>query len=182
MKAGPELRTARLLLRRWREDDLDAFSALNSDPVVMEHFPATLSREQTGEMIDRLEAGFELNGYGFWAVEVNATGSLAGLVGLSPVSESMPFAPAVEVGWRLGREHWGQGIAREAAGASLDHGFGSLGLDQIVALTAVGNLRSRRLMERLGMRYDEGADFDHPDLQAGHPLAPHVLYRLRRSR
>jgi ribosomal-protein-alanine N-acetyltransferase len=177
---GPELRTSRLLLRRWRVEDLDAFAAINGDPAVMEYFPATMSREQTAAMVDRLEAGFERDGYGFWAVEVGATGLLAGFVGLSPVSEGMPFAPAVEVGWRLGREHWGQGIAREAAEAALGYGFGLLDLDEIVAYTTVGNLRSRRLMERLGMRHDESADFDHPGLAGGDPLAPHVLYRLTR--
>jgi RimJ/RimL family protein N-acetyltransferase len=180
--AGPELRTSRLLLRRWREGDLDAFAAMNADPAVMEHFPAMMSRGGTWGMVENFEAGFERDGYGLWAVEVSATGALAGFVGLNPVSEAMPFAPAVEVGWRLGREHWGQGIAREAAEASLDHGFGVLDLSEIVALTAVGNLRSRRLMERLGMRYDESADFDHPALEAGHPLTPHVLYRLQRDR
>jgi RimJ/RimL family protein N-acetyltransferase len=167
-----------LLLRRWRGEDLDAFAAINADPVVMEHFPGTLTRERTAEMIERLESGFERDGYGFWAVEISATGALAGFVGLSPVSEEMPFGPAVEVGWRLGQEHWGQGIAREAAEAALSHGFGSLGLGEIVAYTAVGNLRSRRLMERLGMHHDGSADFDHPGLAAGHPLRPHVLYRL----
>ncbi|HEX4435384.1 MAG TPA: GNAT family N-acetyltransferase [Solirubrobacteraceae bacterium] len=177
----PELRTARLLLRRWRAEDLGEFAAINGDPVVMEYFPETLTREQTAEMIERMEAGFERDGYGFWAVEVSETGSLAGFVGLNPVSKAMPFAPAVEAGWRLGREHWGHGIAREAAEAALDHGFGPLGLDEIVAFTTVGNLPSRRLMERLGMRHDESADFDHPGLATGHPLTPHVVYRLSRE-
>jgi RimJ/RimL family protein N-acetyltransferase len=175
---GPELRTGRLLLRRWRAEDLGEFAAINGDSAVMEHFPETLTREQTGETIERMEAGFERDGYGFWAVEVSATGSLAGFVGLSPVSEAMPFAPAVEAGWRLGHEHWGQGIAREAAEAALDYGFGSLGLGEIVAFTALGNRPSRRLMERLGMRHDQGSDFDHPSLEAGHYLTAHVLYRL----
>jgi RimJ/RimL family protein N-acetyltransferase len=169
------------LLRRWREEDLGEFAAINADQAVMEHFPETLTREQTAAMIDRLEAGFERDGYGFWAVEVSATGSLAGFVGLSGVGEEMPFAPAVEAGWRLGREHWGQGIAREAAEAVLAHGFGLLGLEEIVAYTTVGNLPSRRLMERLGMRHDESADFDHPGLATGHRLMPHVVYRLRRN-
>jgi RimJ/RimL family protein N-acetyltransferase len=167
-----------LLLRRWRDGDLDAFAAINADPVVMEHFPATMSRDGTAEMIDHFEADFERDAYGIWAVEIVAAGSLAGFVGLHPVSSAMPFAPAVEVGWRLGREHWRQGIAREGAEAALDYGFGPLGLEEIVAFTAVGNLPSRRLMERLGMSHDESADFDHPGLGAGHPLTAHVLYRL----
>jgi RimJ/RimL family protein N-acetyltransferase len=181
-RPGPELRTSRLLLRRWRAGDLDEFAAINADPAVMGHFPSMMSREGTAGMIEHFETDFERDGYGIWAVEVVATGSLAGFVGLHPVSAAMPFAPAVEVGWRLGREHWSQGIAREAAEASLDYGFGALGLEEIVAFTTVGNLRSRRLMERLGMCHDEDADFDHPDLEAGHPLTPHVLYRLPRGR
>jgi RimJ/RimL family protein N-acetyltransferase len=160
---------------------LDSFAAINADPAVMEHFPAGMSREETRGMIGHFEADFERDGYGIWAVEILATNSLAGFVGLNPVSEAMPFAPAVEVGWRLGREHWSQGIAREAAEAALEYGFVSLRLKEVVAFTAVGNLRSRRLMERLGMRHDEDGDFDHPQLEAGHPLTPHVLYRLRRD-
>jgi ribosomal-protein-alanine N-acetyltransferase len=148
----------------------------------MEHFPATYSRAESALAVARLEAGFERDGYGFWAVELRATGKLAGFVGLSPVPEDLPFAPGVEAGWRLAREHWGQGIAREAAAATLEFGFETLGLHEIVAYTAPGNTRSRRLMERLGMRHDTGADFEHPRLPAGHPLERHVLYRLTSGR
>ena len=146
----------------------------------MEHFPATLSRTEAALLLARLEAGFERDGYGFWAVEVRGESPLAGFVGLSPVPEDIPFAPGVEVGWRLGREHWGRGIAHEAAAAALDYGFGTLHLDEIVAYTAVGNSRSRRLMERLGMSYDAAGDFDHPRVSSDSPLARHVVYRLAR--
>ena len=143
----------------------------------MEHFPARYSRAETALAIARLEAGFERDGYGFWAVELRAGGALAGFVGLSPVPEDIPFAPAVEAGWRLAREYWGQGLAYEAAEAALEFGFTTLGLREIVAYTAARNTRSRRLMERLGMRHDAGADFDHPRVVAGDPLVRHVLYR-----
>jgi RimJ/RimL family protein N-acetyltransferase len=153
-------------------------AALSADPEVMEHFPARLERAEVALLIARLEAGFERDGFGFWAVELRAGGALAGFVGLSPVPDDIPLAPAVEIGWRLAREQWGRGIAREAAGAALGHGFGTLGLHEIVAYTAAGNERSRRLMERLGMRRDAAADFDHPRVPRESPLVRHVVYRI----
>ncbi len=153
-------------------------AALSADSEVMEHFPATLSRVEVALLIARLEAGFERDGYGFWAVELRADRTLAGFVGLSPVPADIPLAPAVEIGWRLARPQWGRGIAREAAAAALAHGFGPLGLDEILAYTSAANDRSRRLMERLGMRRDEESDFDHPRVEPGSPLARQVVYRL----
>ncbi len=177
---GPVLETERLLLRRWRAEDLDPLAEMNADPEVMEHFPATLSRAETALLLARLEAGFERDGYGFWAVELRANGALAGFVGLAPVPADIPFAPAVEVGWRLGRAYWGKGLAHEGAQAALAYGFGTLGLEEIVAYTAATNERSRRLMERLGMSYDAAADFDHPRVDPGSALSRHVVYRIAR--
>ncbi len=178
---GPALETERLLLRRWRAADLDPLAEMNADPEVMEHFPATLSRAEAALLLARLEAGFERDGYGFWAVELREDGALAGFVGLSPVPDDIALAPAVEVGWRLGRDFWGRGIAREAAAAALAFAFGTLELGEVVAYTAAGNDRSRRLMERLGMRHDATADFDHPRLAAGDELSRHVVYRVGRE-
>jgi RimJ/RimL family protein N-acetyltransferase len=180
MHMGPELETPRLLLRRWRPDDITALARLNADPEVMEYFPARLSLEETRALVDRIEAGFEANGYGLWAVEVSDGGDIVGLVGLSPVGAPYPFAPAVEVAWRLARHAWGKGYATEAARASVRFGFDTLALDEIVALTSVLNGRSRRVMERIGMTRDPRDDFDHPKVPEGHRLRPHVLYRLRR--
>ncbi|MGO9488498.1 MAG: GNAT family N-acetyltransferase [Solirubrobacteraceae bacterium] len=179
MGEGPGLETERLLLRRWQPADLDPFAAMNADPAVMEHFPATLSRRDSGRAIARIEAEFEREGFGLWAVEVRGGPRFAGFVGLTRVEGELPFAPAVEVGWRLARAQWGRGLATEAAGAALEDGFARLALAQIVAYTAVANLRSRRVMERLGMRRDRAGDFVHPLLGDGHRLGPHVLYRLR---
>jgi RimJ/RimL family protein N-acetyltransferase len=151
-----------------------------ADPEVMEHFPATLSRTESSLLLARLEASFERYGFGFWAVELRAEGTLAGFVGLSPVPDDLPFAPAVETGWRLAREMWGRGIAHEAAVAALDYGFSELGLEEIVAYTTTGNARSRRVMERLGMSYDADGDFDHPRVAPGSPLERHVVYRIER--
>ncbi len=175
---APELRTERLLLRRWRASDREAFARMNQDPAVMEFFPGLQSPQVSAEMIEHFERSFENEGFGIWAVEISGELALAGFVGLNRVGAQLPFAPAVEVGWRLTPQAWGRGIAREAAEAALDYGFGACGLQEIVAFTATGNVRSRRLMQRLSMTYDTDGDFDHPQIAAGHPLARHVLYRL----
>ena len=166
-----------MLLRRWRSSDLAPFAALNADPLVMEHFPATLSRADSAALIARIERCFDQRGYGLWAVEIPTEAPFVGFVGLDPVDAGLACAPAVELGWRLARRFWGRGIATEAASAAMAFGFDVLGLSDLLAYTAVGNVRSRRVMERLGMRRDPAEDFSHPKLTSGHPLAPHVLYR-----
>lgn len=174
------LRTERLLLHRWRDGDRAPFAELNADPEVMEHFPAPLTAAESDAMVARIEATFDDRGFGLWAVEVTATGAFTGFVGLWPVGFDAHFTPAVEVGWRLARAHWGRGYATEAARAATADGFGRLGLAEIVSFTAVVNLPSQRVMERLGMTHDPRDDFDHPALPPGHRLRRHVLYRLAR--
>lgn len=172
------IETGRLVLRRWREDDKEPFAALNADPVVMEHFPATLTREESDTFVERIEAAFEERGFGLWAVE--ADGVFIGFTGLQVPRFTAHFTPCVEIGWRLARSAWGHGYATEAARAALEHGFGTLGLTEVVSFTAVPNVRSQAVMRRLGMTRDPGEDFDHPVLPEGHPLRRHVLYRARR--
>ena len=169
--------TPRLLLRRWRSADKAPFAELNADPAVMEFFPSALTRDQSDELVDRIESSFEHRGFGLWAVEVRTTGQFIGFTGLNPADLETPFCPAVEVGWRLARFAWGNGFATEAARACLADGFGRVGLDEVVSFTYEKNWRSRAVMERLWMRHDPAEDFVHPAL-AGHRLAPHVLYRL----
>jgi RimJ/RimL family protein N-acetyltransferase len=176
-----ELRTERLLLRRWRDEDREPFAALNADPRVMEHFPGLMTREASDAFVDRITAGLEANGFGLWAVEVPSDAPFIGFVGLSVPSFEAHFTPAVEVGWRLAAESWGHGYATEAARASLAHGFGTVGLDEIVSFTVPANRRSRAVMERIGMRHDEPGDFEHPNLPESSPLRRHVLYRLGRD-
>lgn len=168
-----ELRTDRLLLRRWRSEDREPFAALNADPVVMEHFPATLSRDGSDALVDRIEAGFEAHGFGWWAVE--ADGGFVGFTGLSVPAFEAPFLPSVEIGWRLTRSVWGRGYATEAATAALGAAFGPLGLPEVVSFTAVRNARSERVMQRLGMQ--PMGTFEHPRMPEGHPLRTHLLYR-----
>ena len=176
------LTTDRLLLRRWRDDDREPFAALNADPVVMELFPSTLTRSESDGLIDRIEKHLDEHGFGLWAVEVPGGASFIGFVGLSVVPFDAHFTPAVEVGWRLARDHWGRGHATEGARAALALAFGDLGLGEVVSFTAVANRRSRAVMERLGLTHDPADDFDHPRLAADSPILRHVLYRLSRPR
>ena len=175
-----ELRTERLRLRPWRQDDVEPFAAMNADPEVMRHFPSALSRRESEEVLGRIRAHFAARGFGLWAVEAPGVASFIGYVGLTTPRFEAHFTPCVEVGWRLARAHWGHGYATEAARAALDFGFGPMRLEEIVAMTVPANVRSRRVMDRLGMVRSEADDFEHPMLPAGHPLRPHVLYRLRR--
>lgn len=176
------METERLIMRRWRDDDRDPFAAMNADAEVMEHFPALLSREQSDGFVDRIEAEFDVHGYGLWAIEVRKSGEFIGFTGLALQTFEAPFTPMVEVGWRLAKAAWGHGYAIEAARQAVRYGFDEAGLDEIVSMTTVGNTRSRKVMERLGMTRDIADDFYHPNVPADSPLRPHVLYRLKRGR
>jgi RimJ/RimL family protein N-acetyltransferase len=181
MPASIELHTPRLLLRPWRIEDAEPFAALNADPVVMRYFPACLSREQSDRLLQRIEADFAERGFGLWALQCKDSGAFIGLAGLHPVGFAAPFCPAVEMAWRLGRAHWRQGLASEAARTVVDCAFTRLGLERLVAFTAVENLASQELMRAIGMQRDPAEDFDHPALAEGHRLRRHVLYRLSRA-
>jgi ribosomal-protein-alanine N-acetyltransferase len=174
-----EIRTERLTLRRWREADREPFARMNRDPAVMEFFPALLTQEESNQIIDRIELRMRECGFGLWAVEESGSKQFIGFMGLSVPNFELPFRPCVEIGWRLASESWGQGLATEGARAVVDHAFGVLALREIVSFTTAANLRSRRVMEKLGMSRDPREDFDHPLIPEGHRLRPHVLYRLR---
>jgi RimJ/RimL family protein N-acetyltransferase len=181
MSVFATLSSGRLCLRRWRDTDRDAFAAMNSDARVMQFFASCLSRDESDAMVDRIEEHFGHRGFGLWAIEVPGVAPFVGFAGLT-VLAAPPFGarctPCVEVGWRLAFEHWGHGYATEAARLALGYAFGTLALSEVVSFTSVINLRSRAVMERLGMRRDPADDFDHPKLPEGHPLRRHVLYRL----
>ena len=173
-----ELRTERLLLRRWRDADLEPFAALNGDAETMRFFPAPLTRAESDAFALHIGETIEREGWGLWAVEAPGEADFVGFVGLARPSFEAHFTPAVEVGWRLAREHWGKGYASEAARVAVAYGFVELGLDEIVSFTSRLNTPSIRVMERIGMTHDPADDFDHPRVPEGHPLRPHVLYRL----
>jgi len=181
MVTTPRLDTERLLMREWHDKDRAPYAELNADPDVMRHFPSTLTAQQSNEMIDRMSAYWTQHGHGLWAVERTDTGALIGFVGLMMPAWQAVFTPCVEVGWRLGKQHWGNGFAPEAATAALQWGFENVDLprDEIVSFTTEGNLSSQRVMQKIGMIRDIDGDFDHPMLPDW-VHRRHVLYRIDR--
>ncbi len=176
-----QIETERLLLRRWRHSDRLPFATMNADASVMEFFPGRLSAEESDAFVDRIQQHFEDHGFGLWAVEVKKSAPFIGFVGLAIPRFEAHFTPCVEIGWRLDASHWGNGYATEGALAALDFAFQYLQRDEIVAMTTVRNMRSRRVMEKLGMTHSTADDFDHPLVPDGHPIQQHVLYRVRRA-
>jgi RimJ/RimL family protein N-acetyltransferase len=172
--------TARLTLRQWKPGDLAPFAALNADPAVREYFPSLLTKEQSDAAARHFQAGIARDGFGLYAAELRATAEFIGFIGLATLDFAIPgiAQPAVEIGWRLAREFWGQGLATEGARAVVRYAFETLRLQEIVAITVPANTRSRRVMEKIGMKFMPGCDFDHPRVPENHPLRRHVVYLL----
>jgi RimJ/RimL family protein N-acetyltransferase len=179
MNPPQELRTDRLYLRRWLPSNRAPFAQMNCDPRVMEFFPGPLSRQESDALVDRIEAHFQQHGFAQWAVEIPGVTPFAGFIGLSIPRFEAHFTPCIEVGWRLDAAYWNRGYATEGARAALEFGFRWLQAKEIVSFTVPLNVRSRRVMEKLGMTRSPSDDFDHPLLPEGHPLRRHVLYRLK---
>jgi RimJ/RimL family protein N-acetyltransferase len=175
-----EIETPRLFLRRWTDADRDPFARMNADPAVMRFFPSVLTRAESDAGVDWINAHFAQHGFGLWAVEVRCDSGFAGFIGLARPRFEAHFTPCIEIGWRLARKYQGHGHATEGARAVVEYAFGTLGLEELVSFTTVANFPSRRVMEKIGMTHSESDDFEHPGLPEGHPLRPHVLYRLRR--
>lgn len=169
--------TPRLLLRQWRAEDRAPLAAMGADPRVMEHFPALLTTQQSHALADRCQAAIARQGWGLWAVEEKSSGALIGFVGLKHAPDELPFAPCVEVGWRLAFDAWGKGYATEAAREALRVGFENVELPEIVSFTALSNTRSQAVMQRLGMTRADHT-FDHPLVPEGHVLREHCLFRM----
>jgi RimJ/RimL family protein N-acetyltransferase len=174
------LETQRLRLRLWHDRDLEPYVELNADRKVTEFLPGPVTVDQAKDFFDQQNELYRLFKTCYFAAELKFSRKLIGFVGLKRQDFAAPFAPCFEVGWRFSSHHWGAGLATEGAKAVVDYGFGTLGLEEIVSFTVPENVRSRRVMERLGMKHDEGADFAHPNLPIAHPLSKHVLYRLSR--
>ena len=172
------LQTSRLILRNWKQNDIEPFAILNSDPRVCEFLPNVLSQEETLSSVMKIQSHFKKHAFGLFAVELISTKTFIGFVGLKYFSFDSHFTPSVELAWRLSWENWGQGLATEAAQKVTQYGFETLGLPEILAITAKRNQRSRRVMEKLGMFTNEDENFLHPQLEYSHPLAEHVLYRF----
>jgi RimJ/RimL family protein N-acetyltransferase len=172
--------TERLILRHWQESDREPFAQMNADPRAMEFLPAILSRTESDRIVDRIQHHFQDHGFGLYATELRDDHSFIGYIGLAIPSFQARFTPCVEIGWRLSAAHWGRGLATEGAREVVRYSFQALRLDSLVSITVPANLRSRRVMEKLGMTHDPADDFDHPNLPHGHPLRRHLLYRLAR--
>jgi RimJ/RimL family protein N-acetyltransferase len=179
-KSRNPLQSERVVLRAWQASDRPAFAALNADPHVTEHFPAPLSTRESNDAAAQIHEHFARHGFGLWALELPGRVEFAGFVGLTYPSFQRPLPDYADVAWRLSAAHWGHGYATEAARLAVRFGFEQLGFEHIVSCTVPANLRSQRVMEKLGMRRDPLADFEHPRLPPGHPLRSHVLYRLAR--
>lgn len=171
------LKTDRLVLRQWTEDDFLPFSEMCSDKDVMEFFPKTQTQKESYAMGEKIQSLINDRGWGFWAVEVPNQNKFIGFVGLHTPTDSMPFSPCVEIGWRLAKQHWGKGYATEAANETLKFAFNTLKLNEVVSFTTLANFRSRTVMQKLGMR-DSGQNFMHPDIEASNPQCEHVLYKI----
>lgn len=172
------LETDRIVLRDWSGDDLEPFAAMNADERVMEFYPAIIGREDSDALAMRLQKDMDVIGFGLYAVEVRSTGNFIGYVGISEVRFPTDFAPALEIGWRLSAQSWGHGYATEAARACMAYAFSKFEFPDLVSFTTHRNMKSIAVMERIGMQRNPADDFEHPNLPAGHPLRPHVLYRI----
>jgi RimJ/RimL family protein N-acetyltransferase len=177
MTESPSIETQRLVLRCWQSSDREPFAKMNADPNVMEFFPAPLTSLQSDALVAKIERHFQRHSFGLYAVELKVGGGFAGFIGLSVPTFRAHFTPCVEIGWRLSSDFWGKGLATEGAEAVLKYGREVLRLKDVVSFTVPVNLRSRRVMEKIGMTHDPADDFDHPQLPPGHPLRRHVLYR-----
>lgn len=175
------IETERLCLREWQDEDLKPFARMNADPVVMEYLPRVLGEKASKRHMKEFQAHFKKHGFGLYVVEAKETGEFSGFVGLNHVGFDAAFTPAVELAWRLDYEYWGQGYASEAAYGVLEHAFGALDLKEIVSFTVHDNARTTKLMEKIGMEYQDGCDFDYPTLRKGHPLGRFVLYKKQKS-
>lgn len=180
----PIIKTERLILRQWCEEDLEPFAQLNADSRVREYFPALLSHQESDSSVKLMSDHIQRCEWGFWAASLIENGEFIGFIGLEEVYFKAPFnklTPAIEIGWRLAFNHWGKGYATEGALAALRYGYMTLNLEEIVSFTAVANQRSRHVMEKIGMQHNIEDDFDHPKLSEGHALRRHVLYHLYRD-
>jgi len=176
-----KIKTERLILRKWHEDDAEVFAAINQDEKVIEFLRGTMTLKDSQDFITRTNNFIDQHGFGLWAATIKETGELIGFVGLHIPDFESHFTPCVEIGWRLDSQHWGKGYATEGARAVLKIGFENFGLKEIVAITVTKNIRSRNVMEKIGMKYDKNGDFKHPKLPLDHPSSEHVLYRVSKK-
>jgi RimJ/RimL family protein N-acetyltransferase len=179
--ASPIVATERLILRPWKDEDFATFAEMNADPQVREFFPSVLTRKESDASIQYFQDAYKRDGFCLFAAELIAGSEFIGFVGLQRMTFEVPGVPepAVEIGWRLARAHWGKGLATEGARGVVRYAFETLKLPEVIAITVPKNVRSRRVMEKIGMKHHPELDFDHPRLPEGHPMRRHVLYAIR---
>ena len=173
--------TKRLILHECQDKDFEQFFTLNQDPDVMEYFPNIFSYQETIELITKIKNKFKSNGFGFYTCELKENQQFVGSIGLNIPDFNAHFTPCVEIGWRIHKKFWGQGIAVEAAQKCLEIGFTQFNLSEIVSFTAKNNKKSERVMQKLSMSNNQSEEFYHPQLAKDHPLCLHVLYRLTKA-
>ncbi|MBN9542308.1 MAG: GNAT family N-acetyltransferase [Alphaproteobacteria bacterium] len=173
------IQTDRLILRKWKDEDIKPFALMNQDPKVIEFLRGSMNEEEAKKFLEVHNNAINSRGYSLFAAELKETNELIGFIGLSQPIFKATFTPCVEIAWRLGSQFWGKGYASEGAKACLEFGFNQLNLKEIVAFTVPDNINSRKVMERIGMVYDAAADFNHPLLPIDHKLSKHVLYRIK---
>lgn len=185
-----ELESERLLIRDWKESDLERFHELNAHPEVNRYLPGPLSREDSGRLADKLAREISHRGFGYWAVAKKSpttpAESFLGMVGIAPAGDlpavrNRVGAPVLELAWRLHPDSWHQGYATEAAARCIEFAFGELACDELVCFTVPENQASLRVMEKLGFKRDPKGDFKHPKLPPEHPLSDHWLFRRKSS-
>lgn len=170
------IETSRLLLRDWRESDIEPFARMNADLNVMEYLLKPLSAQESYAYCRRIVAEFDMRGYGLYALERREDGRFLGYTGFHGFDMATDFSPGTEIGWRLAHEFWGQGYAPEAAAACLEYASSCLQLNEVFSFTYIGNNRSERVMQKIGM--EKLGSFQHPGVPDSHPLKEHVLYRV----
>jgi len=174
-----DIRTDRLLLRSWKDSDLDYFIQMNKDSEVMKYFPNKLSAAKSREFIKKIKNHFSDHNFGLWAVELLKTGEFIGFIGFKKANFRAEFTPCIEIGWRLGSKYWKKGYATEGAAKCLEYGFESLNFKEVYSFTAKINKASIRVMQKIAMQKEK--EFDHPALDNSSPLRRHVLYKITKG-
>ncbi|KTD60363.1 acetyltransferase [Legionella sainthelensi] len=175
------IETDRLVLRTWSNEDVVEYYRINQDPKVIEFLKGSLTMNEVTDFISSMNNQFDELGYTLWAAEEKTKGQFIGFIGLNLIKWEAPFGQAVEVGWRLGSKYWKKGYATEGARACLKYGFNQCDLKEIVSFTVPANIRSFRVMEKIGMIRDLDGDFAHPNLPLDHRLSKHILYRIQKK-
>jgi len=174
-----ELETENLLLRQWREEDLEPYAKLTSSKEVMQYFPKTLTVEQSNMAARKFQKLLEKNSWGFWAVEEKASGQFIGYAGLHAPKTQFPFSPCIEIAWRMEKKYWENGYVLEAGEKIIAAAFEIFGLEELVYFSALKNLKGEEVAKALNMKRE--STFHHPFVEREDALSEHYLYRIKKN-